>query len=284
MVTPPTATGPPPRITHPSHPGHVLTLYATGGALFQCDGCRHYGEDDRRYRCDPCDFDLHVCCVPFKVEDLTLTHPLSKGCTFDFRYSPPGGALAGRGSFCGACGDQVLGFMFHDGHRQIGLHPQCANLAERVVQHDGVFDLLREAPARGSCGLCRQGQGGRRSMFWCYGYLDGGGLPAYTHVACMMEACYKRSQVAQVSAPTTCAVGTPATWEVGTPQSAPTTWEVGTPQSAPTTWDSGLSSSISKISLFCKVAVAVARVASAVSTGTGGDPLWIDTTAAEPTE
>ncbi|XBI14846.1 hypothetical protein VPH35_057364 [Triticum aestivum] len=158
MVTPP--TGPPLRITHPSHPGHVLTLYATGGALFQCDGCRHYGEDDRRYRCDPCDFDLHVCCVPFKVEDLTLTHPFFKGCTFDFRYSPPGGALAGRGSFCGACGDQVLGFMFHDGHRQIGLHPQCANLAERVVQHDGAFDLLKESPAHGRAGERAHDMGG----------------------------------------------------------------------------------------------------------------------------
>ncbi|KAI5004084.1 hypothetical protein ZWY2020_031327 [Hordeum vulgare] len=282
MVT--ASKGPPLRITHPSHPGHVLTLYATGGALFQCDGCRHYGEDDRRYRCDPCDYDLHVCCVPLKMEDLTLTHPFFKGCTFDFRYSPP--STVGHGSFCGACGDQVLGFMFHDGERKINLHTQCANLAERVVQEDGVFDLVREAPAGGSCVMCRQGQGGRRGRFWCYGYLDGHRQPAYTHVGCMMEACYKRSQIAQVSAPTAWALGTPATWEVGTTQGTPTTWEVGTPQSTPTTWDSGLSSTISKVSLFCKVAVAVARVASAVSTATGGDPLWIDTTttAADPAE
>lgn len=180
------------QITHAAHPGHELKLVATGGALFQCDGCRQYGIDKSKYRCEPCNFDLHVCCTPVGTH---FVHPFFEGSTFAFLHRPPN--VPG----CDACGDPVLGFTFYDGERQLNLHPRCASLSERVVNEDSVLELCKEAPARGSCGLCGQGQDGRRGRFWCYRYQDDNGEPTYVHVACIMEASYSRGQAAQQGAP-----------------------------------------------------------------------------------
>src|SRR4051812_27181374 len=89
-------------ITHPSHPEHLLQLVATDGALFGCDGCRQYGNDERKYRCEPCDFDLHLCCAPLEKH---LEHPFFKGSTFVFLRRPP--SIPGCGRYCDACGDVV---------------------------------------------------------------------------------------------------------------------------------------------------------------------------------
>ncbi|VAH23799.1 unnamed protein product [Triticum turgidum subsp. durum] len=169
-------------ITHSAHPGHVLKLFA-GSSPFQCDGCRQYSDDERWYRCEPCDYDLHVCCALLRTY---LTHPLFPGRIFAFLHRPP--SVPGYSCrSCDGCGDLVLGFVYHNAERQLDLHPQCASLATVLTGEEGVFILSEEAPVRGNCGLCGQGKNGRRGRFWCYRFNYADGEPAYVHVACLME-------------------------------------------------------------------------------------------------
>uniref|UniRef100_A0A0E0LUR0 DC1 domain-containing protein n=1 Tax=Oryza punctata TaxID=4537 RepID=A0A0E0LUR0_ORYPU len=180
---------PPAKITHWAHPEHELTLASTAGAPFRCDGCQEPGGDGPRYRCAPCNFDLHTDCA---IPPATLQHPLlfKAGCTFVFLREPPAPAVNRQ---CDACGDDVRGFVFHCHDRDLDLHPCCASLEDRIItggdgDGDGrVFELTKAAASRRRCGVC----GDKSSRFWFYrGRFDGEDV--YIHVACVKELAVRR--------------------------------------------------------------------------------------------
>uniref|UniRef100_A0A0D9X7P3 Phorbol-ester/DAG-type domain-containing protein n=1 Tax=Leersia perrieri TaxID=77586 RepID=A0A0D9X7P3_9ORYZ len=173
---------PPARLTHSSHPQHELTLSSTAGAPFRCDGCQEPGSDGPRYRCAPCNFDLHTDCA---LAPPTLHHPLFSRCTFKFHHEPPPHA---GGRQCDACGDRVSGFVFHCAERDLDIHPCCASLDDRIVTPDGrAFELINTKEVTSSsssrrCGSC----GDKTRRFWFYrGRFDGEDV--YIHVACVKE-------------------------------------------------------------------------------------------------
>jgi hypothetical protein len=242
----------PPLVSHSAHPKHALKLVATGGALFQCDGCTQIGGDDRRYRCDQCDFDLHICCARAPA---VFRHAMFAGSTLTFFHSPPA-MPPGYFVYCDVCGDQVLGFLYNCNEHDLYIHPFCANLPERVVEEEGrVLDLHRATGH--SCRLC--GQAGHRGQFLSYRLQGDNGEFDYFHVACMMEANYC-GDGGVASSPTT----------GGRPQNAPATGQMATPQNAP-------KRRTSSFGRFCQAAVLVARVSHAVTTL---DPVGIVTAVA----
>ncbi|KAH9669517.1 cysteine/Histidine-rich C1 domain family protein [Citrus sinensis] len=64
-------------IRHPFHPRHSLTLLAIKKPRYVCNACGFH-VPDLRYRCDKCDFDLHLECVSLKaaIEYKGHRHPL----------------------------------------------------------------------------------------------------------------------------------------------------------------------------------------------------------------
>ncbi|BAF23681.1 uncharacterized protein [Oryza sativa Japonica Group] len=186
---------PPAKLTHWAHPEHELTLAATAGAPFRCDGCQEPGGDGPRYRCAPCNFDLHTDCA---LPPATLQHPLlfkGGGCTFVFLREPPAPAAASRQ--CDACGDDVRGFVFHCADRDLDLHPCCASLEDRIVTGGGgdgdgrVFELTKAASSSSSrrrCGVC--GDKSRRTFWFYRGRFDGEDV--FIHVACVKELAVRR--------------------------------------------------------------------------------------------
>ena len=166
-------------ISHSAHTAHKLKLVTTAGDPFRCDGCMQPG-DAHRYRCEPCNFDLHICCA---LPAATVQHALFKECTFTFHHEPPAPASCRR---CDACGDDVDGFVYHCGERDLDLdlHPCCAQLPVRFVQDGQAFELRKEASRR--CGFC--GDKGHRRKFWAYrSYYDAGEV-LYLHVGCLKDA------------------------------------------------------------------------------------------------
>jgi hypothetical protein len=253
----------PPLVSHSAHPTHALKLGATGGALFQCDGCKQIGGDERRYRCEQCDFDLHICCARAPA---VFQHPMFEGSALTLFHSPPA-MPPGYFVYCDVCGDQVLGFLYNCHEQDLYLHPFCANLPERIVEEEGrVLDLHR-ATGHG-CRLC--GQVGHRGQFLSYRLRGDDGEFDYFHVACMMEANYcsddGRQDQVPIS-PTTSAVGR------GRLQKAATTGGLASRQNAPPRvgeparkQQSAPGRRMDSFGRFCQAAVLVARVTHAVST------------------
>jgi len=239
----------PPLVSHSAHPQHALMLVTTGGAVFKCDGCRQLGGDERRYRCEQCDFDLHVCCAraPAVMEPYMF-----QGRTLTFFSRPPATSPAGCVVYCDVCGDQVLGFMYHSKQHDLDLHPFCAVLPERIVEDEGrVLDL--HEPTGHCCGIC--GQVGHRGGYLCYRLSYNDGRLVFFHVACVMDANYGSDgqaavQVASSASPT----GT--TGQVV--QGRPATGQPAARQNAPRRRSS--------FNNFLKVAVLAARVTHAVTT------------------
>lgn len=225
----------PPLVSHSAHPEHALQLVATGGTLFQCDGCMQMGDDERRYRCEKCDFDLHTCCA---LPSAGFEHPMFEGraLTFFRRRDLCPGTQRGGTAWCDVCGNQVLGFLYHNLEYNLDIHPPCAVLPERIVEDDGrVLDLHRAAGH--TCGLC--GQVGHRGRYLSYRLRDDDGELAYLHVACMMEDIVYSSN--------------------GGGQVAPE------PNSAATTTPMRRTGSSSSFRRLCQVGVQAARVGEAVA-------------------
>uniref|UniRef100_A0ACD5ZEM3 Uncharacterized protein n=1 Tax=Avena sativa TaxID=4498 RepID=A0ACD5ZEM3_AVESA len=241
----------PPLVSHSAHPKHALMLVTTGGAVFKCDGCRQMGGDERRYRCEQCDFDLHICCARAPV---VIEPYMFKGRTLTFFYRPPATSPAGCVVYCDVCGDQVLGFMYHSQEHDLDLHPCCAVLPERIVEDEGrVLDL--HEPTGHSCGLC--GQVGHRGGYLCYRLRHHDGRLVYFHVACVMDANYGSDGQAVQANSASMATGTGQVVH-GRPVSAPP--PTGQLQNGPRRRTS------SSFSNFLKVAVLAARVTHAVTT------------------
>ena len=218
-------------LSHSTHE-HGLKLVAMD-KLFQCDGCRQIG-DELRFRCEQCDFDLHICCdlsptrvEPSMFEGRALTLFQSRPAS----ANNPGGVIP----ICDVCGDPVCGFLYHNREHDLDLHPMCAFLPKRVRVEEHELELHQAAGH--NCGLC--GKDGYLGKYMAYRFQDDDGQLAYVHVVCLMEASYSSDgHVVQ-----------------GT---STTTGELATLQNAPRR--SG------GFRRFCKVAFRIVRVSYSVAT------------------
>uniref|UniRef100_A0A0E0LUQ9 DC1 domain-containing protein n=1 Tax=Oryza punctata TaxID=4537 RepID=A0A0E0LUQ9_ORYPU len=159
--------------------GHKLKLVQAGAGILRCDGCMEHGGDGPRYRCEPCNFDLHTCCA---LSPATREHHLFPGCTFVLLDEPP---FPAGGRTCDACGEGVHahGLVYHcydrgDDGLGLDLHPTCASLPPRFAVGGRDFELRKETSRR--CAEC----GERCRRFWFYrSHVDGEAV--YLHVACL---------------------------------------------------------------------------------------------------
>ncbi|KAL5221303.1 hypothetical protein ABZP36_026016 [Zizania latifolia] len=172
---------PPAKITgHRAHPEHELEMVATAGTFFRCDGCQEPGGAGRWYRCEPCDFDLHIFCAR---PPATLQHTLFTGSTFKFLDKPP---QPEDGRKCDACGERVGGFVFHCEKKDLDLHPCCASLKERIVHEGVVFELRKETSHRW-CSCCQN----RCREFWFF-RCRFNGEDLYIHLTCLKKEARDR--------------------------------------------------------------------------------------------
>ncbi|ERN11419.1 hypothetical protein AMTRI_Chr03g43490 [Amborella trichopoda] len=139
-------------IIHYSHSQHRLK-FECSDALFNCDGCKEAGIG-ARYKCDICDFDLHKNCA---TPSPTLNHPFYRKCNFQFYSRPPGDKMR----YCDACGQDVLGFVYHCNSCGFDLHPCCACLPP--VLNDGERNLYLSLKVSAACHRC-----GRKGIGWSY--------------------------------------------------------------------------------------------------------------------
>uniref|UniRef100_J3MSV0 DC1 domain-containing protein n=1 Tax=Oryza brachyantha TaxID=4533 RepID=J3MSV0_ORYBR len=149
--------------SHPTHrQGHKLKLVNTAGEMFQCDGCMERGHGPR-YRCEPCNFDLHTCCAlaPEAMEH----HRLFPGCRFVLLREPLAAATANaRGTLCDACGDRLhaRGLVYHCADRPRpppdvrvpagAVHRRRPPLRAPRSRPDGAAGAGRSAASSGSTG------------------------------------------------------------------------------------------------------------------------------------
>ncbi|KAL5220285.1 hypothetical protein ABZP36_024998 [Zizania latifolia] len=192
-----TPTPAPAEISHPFHPAHSLKLVTAAEAVdeFVCDGCKEHGADRcSRYTCEACDFDLHSTCA--LAADVLPEHALFKGgASFVLLHEPPPPDPGGR-RVCDACGDEVLGFVYHCYDSDLDIHPCCACLPGRIAFGDIAFELCggggagsSRAPRR--CAFCTgPGRSRPRGEFWSY-RSDYDGEAMYLHVACVKEKTYE---------------------------------------------------------------------------------------------
>ncbi|XP_068651709.1 uncharacterized protein [Aristolochia californica] len=155
-------------IRHPSHPQHTLKIEYTE-VPFSCDGCKEAGIG-LKYKCEVCDFDLHKACA---LPPSSITNPFYKKCDFRFYYKTPGSVMR----ICDACGNDVLGFVYHCDRCGFDLHPCCANLPH--VLDDGERSLYLCMKLSSACHYC-----GRKGIGWSYSSE----CKSYNlHVACVKE-------------------------------------------------------------------------------------------------
>ncbi|GLT78170.1 hypothetical protein SLA2020_497160 [Shorea laevis] len=155
-------------ITHCSHPQHKLKL-KDSEILFKCDGCKEFGNGSS-YRCDFCNFDLHVHCA---IPSPSISHPLFPKCSFQFLSRPPGD----KPRYCDACKKDINGFVYHCKCRGFYLHPCCAELPS--VLNDGEVELSLRGKMSARCNKCR-----REWRSWSYRSA----CKKYNfHVACVRE-------------------------------------------------------------------------------------------------
>ena len=116
-----------------------------------CNGCK-VGGFGKRYRCDECDYDLHISCMHSTP---TTTHKLLKDSTFKFYDQLPRNCNECKRD-CEACGKQVEGFVYHCHKKDLVLHPCCCNL-KNEVEYDGMKFHLRKTESK--CARCNQIKG-----------------------------------------------------------------------------------------------------------------------------
>lgn len=109
---------------------------------YVCDGCQ-VGGFGKRFRCDECDYDLHVACMHSTP---TTTHKLFKDSTFKFYDQLPRNCNECKRD-CDACGKQVKGFVFHCHIKDLVLHPCCCNL-KNEVEYDGMKFHLHKTESK----------------------------------------------------------------------------------------------------------------------------------------
>ncbi|KAK6943022.1 DC1 [Dillenia turbinata] len=136
------------RTHHFTHQGHELTEF-NDHSKFLCNGCRSLGFGSR-YRCHPCNFDLHDYCAecpPSLNSFMHPNHPLQL-----MLYEPQH-----RARFCNVCFNPIGGLYYHCNLCQFDLHPLCTKLPQHVRHslHPHHYLTLQTAPNPNQCAVCR---------------------------------------------------------------------------------------------------------------------------------
>lgn len=115
-----------PQLRSCAHP-HALTLHATTSHTQKkktCDACRiSLADSEWRYRCEPCDFDLHAGCAKLRDKIQTGFHPYPLKLLKKSPYPP-------RHLQCDLCGERMPtnAWVYHCTNCKFDLHPACALL------------------------------------------------------------------------------------------------------------------------------------------------------------
>lgn len=141
---------------YPKH-DHELELRSYNKP-FKCDGCMEEGLKTR-YRCEPCNYDLHEEC---RYPKPTITHDLFQGSTFVFHHKP--------GNNCDACGRKIYGCSYHCKEDNLDLHPRCSYLRGKLGIGDTEFVLRKKAKKK--CFWCKKKKpswlANNDVQGWCY--------------------------------------------------------------------------------------------------------------------
>ena len=117
-----------------------------------CNGCKEYGSNGIRYRCEDCNYDLHKDCMFSKP---TTTHEIFKDFVFKLYEQLPTSELYGKRTkrYCNASGKLVKGFIYHCLEKDVDLHPCCLNLKKEHLISCVKFHLCE---TKSKCKLCNR--------------------------------------------------------------------------------------------------------------------------------
>lgn len=155
-------------IQHSSHKQHVLSFVHLQSE-YRCDGCQESGYGFR-YRCGPCDFDMHESCAEAPNSTFHSCHPQHPLLLRDKPVSPL--------RVCDVCGGDVSGFVYDCRECDVDVHPSCAQLPQTLrhalhphhtlqLSHEVEAQAQAQAPpAVRTCNVC--GEGCTSPGHWSY--------------------------------------------------------------------------------------------------------------------
>ncbi|KAK8638530.1 hypothetical protein V6N13_136969 [Hibiscus sabdariffa] len=128
---------------------HPLTEVGAN-TQFLCDGCQTPGSGTR-YRCQPCDFDLHLHCANSPEPKKTIKHFLHYHPLTEYSGNIP--------AYCDGCRTPCSGTWYRCDACQFDLHHHCANSPVEVSyplpsidrvfgQHTGLLRWLQDSMFR----------------------------------------------------------------------------------------------------------------------------------------
>lgn len=115
---------------------------------FLCDGCKTNGTGPK-YRCHPCDFDLHEFCATSTRTLSTFMHP--HPLSIAVRSTQPVNKRT-----CNVCADDIKGLFYRCKGCGFDVHPLCTQFPQKVTHnyHKEHTLTLQAAPAGWYCGVC----------------------------------------------------------------------------------------------------------------------------------
>ncbi|KAL8051169.1 hypothetical protein ABFX02_06G128100 [Erythranthe guttata] len=129
--------------THPKHYVHLVNIPSE----FLCNGCSALGFGIR-YRCHPCDVDLHEFCATCPSAAQSALHPKHPLTLVNQPVND---------RFCDLCGDLVHGLFYTCQGCEFDVHPLCTQLPQHVRLTQHPQHLLKLQPGNpAACALCRQ--------------------------------------------------------------------------------------------------------------------------------
>ncbi|KAK7273021.1 hypothetical protein RIF29_14067 [Crotalaria pallida] len=160
----------------PSH-DHQPLKWNPPGAPYKCSGCKELGFRGS-YTCENmCKYILHEECQ--KVVSPAFHHFFPKS-DFVFYEKTPGH----RTRYCDACGQDVLGFVYHCSETGFDLHP-CCLLLKDSISDDGervTLKLCQKVPSK--CLKCKSKNVVDGVKGWSYVSSEGN--------ACYHVSCFKK--------------------------------------------------------------------------------------------
>ncbi|WVZ04613.1 hypothetical protein V8G54_017959 [Vigna mungo] len=163
----------------PSHPERQMQLKPQGSP-YRCSGCREVGFG-RSYHCEKknCGYILHEECATAVSLAFHRFFPRSH---FEFYEKAPGH----RVRYCDACGNDVLGFVYHCSSTGYDLHPCCLKLKDSISDEEGLvsLELCQKVPSK--CVQCKHKNVVDGIRGWSYVSSDSGGKCCY-HVWCVKQ-------------------------------------------------------------------------------------------------
>ncbi|WJX20404.1 hypothetical protein P8452_09964 [Trifolium repens] len=119
---------------------------------------------------------LHKECMD-PVKDV---HPFLKNCNFELYVE------ATSGSFCDACGKDLLGYFYWCRETNYGLHPSCLTLKHKILKHDGTVRMTLSNVVPSDCVRCKQ-RHVVRDQFEGWSYVVNSDGKSCVHVSCFKD-------------------------------------------------------------------------------------------------